>query len=334
MKQKKLFVIFLLTFLALLPLVLATSNLPKALLVAEEYNKQQAELFLKNISFIIAFVAGMITILSPCILPLLPAYFAVTFKEKRRVTLYTFIFFLGFALIFISMGIAASYFGKSITDLFGNMPWLIWIAGGIFILLGIMTFLGKGFSGILLKNKSENDSIGVFLSGLVFAVGWSACIGPILAGVVLMASTFGNYFTAAYLMFFYSLGIFVPLFILSFFYDKIPLKSISRMNKPVRVFNVSTTILNVIAAAMFILLGLTFIFFKGTSIINGFQMFGLKQYFYDWQRMMIASPEILSSLKIFGWAFLGIFTLFLMYFLVKEIKKKDKKPDISGGAYE
>ena len=314
-------------FLLFLPLVFATSHLPKGLLVAEEYNKQKAAEFLKNISFIIAFVAGMITLLSPCILPLLPAYFAITFKEKRRMTLHTLIFFLGFTLIFSAMGILATIMGKSLATLFEGMQWLIFVAGGVFILLGVMTFVGKGFSGMVFQRKSEDDKLGVFLLGLFFAMGWTACIGPILAGVVLMASTFGNYLTTVYLMFFYSLGIFMPLFILSFFYDKIPLQRISKINKPLRIFRVHTTLLNTLGGLMFILLGLIFIFFKGTGVINQFQMFGLKPYFYSLQNAILDNTQLISVLNIAGFIFLAIFVFFLVYFLRKEMKNKADEND-------
>ncbi len=324
--------------LSFLPLVLADSHLPKGLLVAEEYNEQKAAEFLRNISFIIAFIAGMITLLSPCLLPLLPAYFAITFKEKRRITLYTFIFFIGFSIIFVVMGLLASVTGRSLGTLLGDKPWIIFIAGSLFILLGIMTFLGKGFSGLIMNKQASEDKFGVFLSGIIFAVGWSACIGPIIAGIILIASTLQNYFAAALLMIFYSLGIFFPLFILSFIYDKIPLKGINKINKPLKIGSLHTTILNVIAAVMFILLGLLFIFFKGTSVINKFQMFGLKPYFYSIQNRILESPKLISSLNMGGFIFLAVFVFFLVYFLRKEIKNKGnedyKKTDSLEVKYE
>ena len=73
---------------------------------------------------------------------------------------------------------------------------------------------------------------------------------------------------------------------------------------------------------MFILLGLIFIFFKGTGVINQFQMFGLKPYFYSLQNAILDNAQLISVLNIAGFIFLAIFVFFLVYFLRKEIKDK------------
>src|SRR3989338_7839612 len=119
-------------------------ELPTGLLKIQEYNTGLAQKFMQNVSFIIAFLAGITTILSPCILPLLPAYFAITFKEKKRITLATFIFFLGFALVFVLMGILATLTGKGLTSVFKNINWLIPSVGIVLVIFGTMIFLGKG----------------------------------------------------------------------------------------------------------------------------------------------------------------------------------------------
>jgi len=75
-----LFLLVILLFSTFLPKVFATSHLPQGLLVAQEYEQQSAKEFLSNVSLLIAFVAGIITIISPCILPLIPAFFSYAFK--------------------------------------------------------------------------------------------------------------------------------------------------------------------------------------------------------------------------------------------------------------
>lgn len=298
-------------------------DLPPGLLKIQEYNANLAQEFLQNISFVIAFLAGMTSIFSPCILPLLPAYFAITFKEKKKITLATFIFFLGFALVFVLMGLLATLTGKSLISVFGSIGWLIPAVGIALVIFGIMIFLGKGFPGINVKRKSRNDAIGIFLAGAFFAVGWTACTGPIISGVLLMTATFGNYVTSSYLMFAYSLGIFVPLFILSFFYDKLRIDKVKWLNKETAIKiagkKFHTSIPNIIAGILFIFLGIIFIFFKGTSIFNGLQMFGLKQYFYSWQNSIIGNVNMFN---IIGIVIFSAFILVLGYFLVKEIRDK------------
>ena len=301
------------------------AELPPGLLKIQEYNDAIAQKFLQNVSFIIAFLAGITTILSPCILPLLPAYFAITFKEKKKITLTTFIFFLGFALVFILMGLLAAFTGKALTSAFKNINWLVPAVGVALVIFGTMIFLGKGFPGFTSKRKMRNDAIGVFLSGTFFAIGWTACTGPILSGVLLMTSTFKNYATASYLMFAYSLGIFVPLFILSFFYDKIHLDKVKWLNKEtaIKIANkkFDTSIPNIIAGALFVFIGLIFIIFKGTAVFNSLQMFGLRQFFYSWQNLFIENFRTFNAI---GIVIFLVFVILLAYFIVKEVRAKNK----------
>jgi|SRR3989338_699326 len=322
-KTNKLFVLII-GVIILSSLAYSLSNLPPGLLKVQEYNAALAQEFLQNLSFVIAFLAGITTILSPCILPLLPVYFAITFKEKKKITLTTFIFFLGFALVFILMGLLAAFTGKALTSVFKNINWLVPAVGAALVIFGAITFLGKGFPGFTSKRKMRNDAIGVFLSGTFFAIGWTACTGPILSGVLLMTSTFRNYAAASYMMFAYSLGIFVPLFILSFFYDKIHLDKVSWLNKEtvIKIANkkFNTSIPNIIAGLLFVFIGMIFIIFRGTGIFNSLQMFGLRQFFYSWQNLFIENFQIFNAI---GIVIFLVFVSLLAYFIVKEIKSKN-----------
>ncbi len=319
MKVRLLVVLLLVVMLA--GFAAAASHLPPGILKVQEYNTAFAAEFLQNISIAIAFLAGMVSLFSPCILPLFPAYFAVTFKEKRRITLATFSFFLGFTAIFVLMGLLATLTGEALVSVFSGINWLVPVAGIFLIIFGVVVFLGGGFSGFVKGRKTRSDTLGVFISGLVFAVGWTACIGPIISGVLLMAAAFRNYVTAAYLMFGYSLGIFVPLFLLSFFYDRFHVERIKWLYKEqtiklgARFFR--TTIPNIIAGVIFIVLGIVFIIFKGTWTINAFDMFSLRGYFYTLQDMFLQNSVLFSRL---GMIALLVFAAMLAYYLVKEIR--------------
>ena len=302
----------------------AASDLPPGLIKIQEYNNLLAQEFLQNLSFVIAFLAGITSIFSHCILPLLPAYFAITFKEKKRITLATFIFFIGFALVFILMGLLAALTGKSLGMVFSQVNWLVPAVGIALTIFGIMIFLGKGFPGFNVKRKLRTDAAGIFLSGIFFAIGWTACTGPIISGVLLMTSTFRNYATSSYLMFAYSLGIFVPLFILSFFYDKLRIDKIKWLNKEsvIKIANKRfyTSIPNIIAGLLFVAVGITFILFNGTGVINGLQMFGLREFFYSWQNIFIENFRIFN---IIGIVIFLAFIALLAYFIVKEVRSKE-----------
>ena len=147
--------------------------------------------------------------------------------------------------------------------------------------------------------------------GIAFAAGWSACLGPILFGILSIAAVLGNYAYAAFLMFSYSLGIFVPLFILSFFYDKYNFGR-SRLVKGKTISLAGTKIhsTKLISGVLFMIIGLVFIFYQGTGGINNFDITGTKQFFYDWQRALfglqyanIAGLIILVAFLLLVWRF-------------------------------
>src|SRR3989344_7919069 len=276
MMTRNYFIICILLALSLFSLV--TAALPTNLENLKKAEIDQAQLSLRSISFIIAFIAGILSLFSPCILPTIPAFFAYTFKEKRSITKMTGIFFLGFAIIFIILGMIASSIGASLAS-FPNEYSFLPVIGGLFLLLmGILEIFGRGFSSILKIRAKSHDQAGIFTMGVAFAVGWSACLGPILFGILSIAAVLGNYVYAAFLMLSYSLGIFVPLFILAFFYDKYNFKN-SRIVKGREVaigrWEIHST--KLISGLLFIIIGLVFIFFEGTAVVNTFDLTGTKQ---------------------------------------------------------
>jgi cytochrome c-type biogenesis protein len=326
MKRTLLMGIIVLSLSLLAINVIADSHLPIGILKAQEYNNELAGDIFKNVSFFIAFLAGITTILSPCVLPLLPAYFAITFKERKKITLATSMFFIGFSIIFVIMGLLATLTGKTLITVFDSIDWIVPIAGALLIFFGIMIFLGKGFAGLSVGKKMESNWKGLLASGGLFAIGWTACIGPILSGVLLMVATFNNYGTAVGLMLFYSLGVFVPLFILSFFYNKLHLERIKFLKKKMTIKigkkEFYTTYPNLIAGIMFVLLGIIFIVFRGTWIVNGFNMFGLRQYFYNWQNIFLENS---GTFNIVGFILFAVFVTLLGHFIYKELRNAGDK---------
>ena len=106
----------------------------------------------------------LISVLLPCTLAILPAFFAYTFKERSEITKMTVIFFAGFSLIFIILGIVASAIGQTLTSIqFADTKLLILIAGIFLIIFGVMTIFGKGFSFIKIDKKTGHDIFGIFL---------------------------------------------------------------------------------------------------------------------------------------------------------------------------
>lgn len=186
------------------------------------------------IKLIIAFGAGFISFLSPCVLPIIPGYISyITGKSldeieqnRRIVLLKTVTFSLGFSFIFIILGIAASFIGN-VLIFFGNE---LRIAAGIIIIIFSLNLLGfLNFSFLNQDKRFETGSykdnyIFPFLVGAAFAFGWTPCIGPVLGSILALSATEATISKGVVLLSMYSLGLAIP-FILSGYYMTVFLNS-------------------------------------------------------------------------------------------------------------
>ena len=175
------------------------------------------------IELIIAFGAGLISFLSPCVLPLIPGYVSFItgntlneILEKKKIDLLPLIVFsLGFSFVFIVFGATASFLGQILLQ---NSQILRSIAGVIIIifslqLIGVLNIKFLNVEKKFYTKKSNNTSF-VFIVGMAFGFGWTPCIGPILGSILALASTEETIYKAILLLSFYSLGLAIP-FILS-----------------------------------------------------------------------------------------------------------------------
>lgn len=182
-----------------------------------------------EITFFIAFGAGFLSFLSPCVLPLIPGYVSfisgISFdvlQNKfskgiifKKVFISSLFFVAGFSLIFIALGASASFLGKFLSR---NFKLFSQIAGILIIIFGL-NFLGVFKIKYLNFQKTFNvkqssGKIGSFLVGLAFGFGWMPCIGPILSGILALAATGENIKKGVFLLSGYSLGLALP-FLLS-----------------------------------------------------------------------------------------------------------------------
>lgn len=168
----------------------------------------------------ITFLAGLFSFLSPCTLPILPAYFAFTFQAKReQVTLMSIAFFCGLATTMVLFGASATALSRF---LFSYLTLLTSFGGIIIIGFGILSFLGIGFSGMQALNRPASGIVGSFLYGATFSLGWSACVGPILGALLTLLATQGIAVAqGALLAFVYALGLGTPLIIVSSFFSRL-----------------------------------------------------------------------------------------------------------------
>ena len=175
------------------------------------------------IELFIAFGAGLISFLSPCVLPLIPGYISFIsgtslneLLEKIKINLVPLILFtLGFSFVFIMFGAAASYLGQVLLQ---NSQTLRVIAGLVIIifslqLIGIVNISFLNFEKKVYTKRNNNIWFS-FIVGMAFGFGWTPCIGPILGSILALASTEETIFKAIILLSFYSLGLAIP-FVLS-----------------------------------------------------------------------------------------------------------------------
>tara|TARA_Y100000590_G_scaffold405468_1_gene493798 strand:+ start:1080 stop:1796 length:717 start_codon:yes stop_codon:yes gene_type:complete len=179
----------------------------------------------------IAFLAGIVSFLSPCVLPLIPGYISYIsgtsldkIKEKKRnLIIYKTVFFtLGFSFVFIALGSTASFVGKFFLT---NSNTLRIIAGLIIILfsiqiLGIINFNFMNKDVRFFTNKYSNNLTFPFVVGAAFGFGWTPCIGPILGSIITLAALEESIGKGILLLSFYSLGLAIPFIISGVLFDK------------------------------------------------------------------------------------------------------------------
>lgn len=229
-------------------------------------------MFLDPVSYWAAFIAGLLSFFSPCVLPLIPAYFTfisgfsleelTTLKGKdvrRKVMLSTCSYVLGFSLIFILMGASASYLG----NLLYRYVDYIRIGGGVMIivlgvhLIGLFRFRALDFEKRLHLEKKPLHFFGTFLVGMAFAAGWSPCIGPLLGSILIIASSKETVFQGIALLGLYSAGLAIPFLILSSFVNLL-LFFIKKAVKALKYLNPAAGILLVLIGVMLIFNKLNF----------------------------------------------------------------------------
>ncbi len=176
----------------------------------------------------LSFVAGIVSFLSPCVLPLIPGYLSficgtdlenLQKKSKYFILEKSLLFVLGFSIIFILLGASSTFFGSFLlnkSNIFSNVISIIIIIFGLY-LLGIVkfNFLNNEFKFYI--SKYSNSFFFPLIVGMGFAFGWTPCIGPILGSILALASLENTLIQGIFLLITYSIGLGIP-FVLAGYY--------------------------------------------------------------------------------------------------------------------
>jgi len=224
--------------------------------------------FTETITFPAAFIAGLLSFLSPCVLPLIPAYFsfitglsvdeltADNKKIRQKVILSTLAYVAGFSFVFILFGASASFLG----GLASQYSWVIrYLGGGIVLvfglhLLGVINIKGFQFERRFHVKEKPVHLLGTFVIGMAFGAGWTPCIGPMLGSILIVAGNQETILNGVWLLAVYSAGLALPFILISIFINSM----LGFMKRTTKLIGM----INKVAGILLITIGLLLIFDK------------------------------------------------------------------------
>ncbi len=225
-------------------------------------------MFTETVTFPAAFAAGLLSFLSPCVLPLIPAYFSfitgLSLEEltadrkeiRQKVIASTLAYVAGFSFIFILFGASASFLGSLVSQ----YSWLVrYVGGGVILifglhLLGLINIKAFQFEKRVHLKQKPLHLFGTFVIGMAFGAGWSPCIGPMLGSILIVAGNQETVLKGVWLLAVYSAGMALPFILISFFINSM----LGFMKKASRMIG----IINKVAGSLLIVIGLLLILDK------------------------------------------------------------------------
>ncbi|WP_026842178.1 cytochrome c biogenesis CcdA family protein [Citrifermentans bremense] len=216
----------------------------------------------QNISIVGAFVAGLLSFLSPCVLPLIPSYITYitglsfadlqaehpSHKVRQQTIIHSLLFIAGFTCVFVILGASASFLGDFLQE---HKTAIRRIGGAMIVIFGVHVS-GLFDIGLLLGEKKLTlhrkpaGYLGSFVVGVVFAAGWTPCIGPILATILAVAATEGR---GVCLLLAYSMGLAIPFFLASLALHQF-LVFFKRFKRHIRLFEIITGLFMVLVGIL------------------------------------------------------------------------------------
>ena len=238
----------------------------------------------QEVTYFGAFLAGLLSFLSPCVLPLIPSYITYitglsfadlqaehpTHKVRQTAMLHSLAFILGFTVVFVLLGASATMVGSYLNQ---HASFLRKAGGILVVLLGIHVTglvpisLLLGEKRVTLHRKPAGYA-GTFLVGLAFAAGWTPCIGPILAAILMVAATEESVYHGINLLLIYSLGLGIPFFLSSLAMHQF-IVMFQRFKKYIRLFEICTGLFLILVGVMIYFNWMTRLANLFTALVGG-----------------------------------------------------------------
>jgi len=257
----------------------------------------------------------MLTLLSPCSVMLLPAFFAYAFTSPAAIVARTSVFFAGLATTLVPLGLLAGSLGMWIQQ---HRQTVVLVASIIVIVLGVVMLLGIPIPGLTRQQGASSTSIAsVYALGTVYGVA-GVCAGPLLGAVLTVAGASGNPLYGGLIMLMFAAGMAIPLLILALLWDRIPAVRGLVRPREVQVGKWRNTWTQIIGGVLMIIVGVILLATDGTASLGG--VFTVEQQFAVETGVMRFAADIPPALS----AGLAILILGVVWWFVWRTPKRER----------
>ena len=277
---------------------------------------------LVEVSFLASFVGGLLSLLSPCSALLLPAFFAYAIQSRTELVGRTAVFYVGLCATLVPLGMGISAVS---TLVYGHRSALITVSGLVIITFGVIQLLGGGFAfGPIERLRGGikgNSFAATFFLGAVYGFA-GFCSGPILGAVLTVAASSGSVLRGALLLATYAAGMAAPLFLMALLWDRLDLGHRRWLRgREITLGRVSFHTMNLVSGLMFIAIGVMFIYFEGTSALEGlYASGGATDLAFTVERWVSRATESVTISVV-----LAVLSVLLAGFLVYRYSRRRKK---------
>jgi len=269
-----------------------------------------------DIGYAGALIGGMLTLLSPCSVMLLPAFFAYAFAKPSELLARTGLFYLGLVTTLVPLGVLAGTVGVFVTQ---NRTAFVGVASLLVVLMGVIQISGLRFPAFTRGSAAEGTSaFSVYLLGAVYGVA-GVCAGPILGSVLTVAALGSNAVYGGVLLAIYALGMAAPLIVLALLWDRFSLGK-SRLLRPqtVRIGKWENSRLMIVSGALSIAIGIFLFVTDGTASLGGVLTIGDQFAAESW---VLDVSSLVTNLG-FGIAAIGVLAVVALAFWVRNSRTR------------